>query len=176
MVFIQSVAPKRWIVTCLRSALVVVLFLSSQAAGMTSQQSGSAYGDIEQPLIRFAQAGSTGGMIGKQGKSASGEDASPRPDSGQRRQQAPARPRAVTTPARGPQTFQNPMSNGMRTDLCQTAAPSGCGEPAATMWCQRKGFKRAASFKWGFGAPAWRQGEGSRCNGPCGVLTEVTCE
>jgi hypothetical protein len=121
----------------------------------------------------LAQSGSTGGTLGKTDKSMSGE----RED-----QASPpirSKPRSKTTamPAnKGTHTFQNPMSHGMATDLCQTAAATGCGEPSATMWCQRSGYARATSYNYTISAPAWRQGEGTRCTGPCGVLTQVTCE
>jgi hypothetical protein len=125
--------------------------------------------------IVLAQAGSIGGTIGKTDKSLSGEDGArlqPKTKSSNGGTNAPAAP----AKPKGPQTFQNPMSHGMRTDLCQTAAATGCGEPSANMWCQNKGYARAASFNWALGGPAWRQGEGTVCNGPCGILTVVTCE
>jgi hypothetical protein len=125
--------------------------------------------------VSFAQAGSTGGTLGKTEKSPSGDNrapSQPKTKSSNRTTTAPAVP-AIPN---GPQTFQNPMSHGMRTDLCQTAVATGCGEPSANMWCQHKGYTRAVSYNWTLGAPAWRQGEGTVCNGPCGILTEVTCK
>jgi hypothetical protein len=129
-------------------------------------------------LTQFAQGqpGSIGGSVGKQDKSISGDDAiSPQPEA-KPRKGAP-RDTGATAPAKGPQTFENPMSNGMRIDYCQTANGSGCGEPAASMWCQRKGYKRAMAYikRASFGS-AWRQGERTVCTGRCGVLVQVTCE
>jgi hypothetical protein len=123
----------------------------------------------------LAQAGSTGGTIGKQDKSISGDGPIP---SRQKTKSSKHRSGADGGAAivKGQKTFQNPMSNGMRTDLCQTAIATGCGEASANMWCKRKGYTHAIAFNWGYGAPAWRQAEGSICTGPCGILTDVTCE
>jgi hypothetical protein len=153
-----------------------VLHCLFAALCMQATISDVARAESASPRLEFAQAqpGSVGGTIGKGNKSISGgEDAKPA-ETPKKRPASAAKPAAAAP--KGPQTFQNPMTNGLRTDLCQTATATGCGEPSANMWCQRNGFKRAAAFQWGFGAPAWRQGENSRCDGPCGVLTEVTCE
>jgi len=117
----------------------------------------------------FAQAGSTGGTLGKTDKSLSGE----RED--QTRPQPTPRTTTRTKPI-GPKTFQNPTIRGVGVDWCMTSTASGCGETAATTWCRSQGLTHATSFKWAVASPVYRQGDRDICSGFCGGFTEIICE
>jgi hypothetical protein len=123
----------------------------------------------------FAQAGATGGQLGKQNKSLSGDRNEPAP--------APATSPAPSNPptaspkrSSGPKTFHDPRVNGVRVDWCMTPAMSGCGEGAADAWCKSQGFTHSTDFKWSVAPPTYRLGSRDVCNGFCGGFTEVTCE
>jgi hypothetical protein len=84
----------------------------------------------------FAQAGATGGTIGKTDKSVSG--------GGEAREPAPKVKRAQPQPAKS-RIFENPTINNIRVDRCLRWG-TDCGAPAADHWCQSKGFKGATDF------------------------------
>jgi hypothetical protein len=117
----------------------------------------------------FAQAGSTGGTLGKTDKSASGGE--------EQQQTKPRRSRIV-----GPKTFQNPTINGIRVDVClgkliEGITGTGCYAPAADAWCRSKGLSRAISFTNEMTSPTYRQGEHSICRvATCAAFTEIVCE
>jgi hypothetical protein len=125
----------------------------------------------------FAQAGSTGGTIGKTDKSVSGEEGSAAPDSavkprlkGQRPSDAPVRSNV----------FENPTINGIRVDRCMKWGPVGCGNPAANYWCRSKGFQRAASWSGTEIRPTIFQDPQSSVKVCdyffCGGFTRIVCE
>lgn len=94
----------------------------------------------------FAQAGATGGTIGKTDKSAVGEDRAAEPQ----KARSPGKPRSGPRPADAPaarsNVFENPTINGIRVDRCMKWGPVGCGAPAANHWCRSKGFQRATNW------------------------------
>jgi hypothetical protein len=98
----------------------------------------------------FAQAGATGGTIGKTDKSVSGGGDQPAPEL---RSTAPARPRGADKKpssdekgTRGQKVFVNPTIKGIRVDGCMKWGPVDCGAPAADHWCRSKGFEHAIEF------------------------------
>jgi hypothetical protein len=125
----------------------------------------------------FAQAGSTGGTIGKTDKSAVGDDgkAEPRKPPNSRS----SKPRPEQAPARL-NVFQNPTINGIRVDGCMKWGPVGCGDPAANYWCRSKGFKRATSWSKENTRPTiFQDPESSHkvCDYFfCGGFTRIACE
>lgn len=139
----------------------------------------------------FAQAGSTGGTIGKADKSISGGEPEPhasqrakpatRPAAVEKRPSALQRPRAVHEQKRetskGSKVLYNPTINGIHVDWCMTTDyNSQCGEASATALCRGRGFSRSTHYDWHLSSPTYRQGEHNICRGNCGALTEVTCE
>jgi hypothetical protein len=123
----------------------------------------------------WAQSGSTGGTIGKQGKSVSGGESEPerRPKAatGQPQRRAPeatARP----TPSR---VFDNPTIAGKRVDRCLQYG-FGCDQPAANIWCRSKGFTSATNWKTESVSPTYIQGDGQTCSFLCGGFSQITCE
>lgn len=118
----------------------------------------------------LAQAGSTGGTIGKQDKSISGGVETNGPDS------KPARKKPQNERSGAPKTFHTPTLRGVGVDWCMSANMGGCGQVAASTWCRSKGFSKATDFKWGAMSPVYRQGDNDICNGICGGFTQVTCE
>jgi hypothetical protein len=84
-----------------------------------------------------AQAGSTGGTIGKTDKSISGGESVAEPTKTRSKGGRPA-----GTSARS-NVFENPTINGIRVDGCMKWGPTGCEGPAANHWCRSKGFQRA---------------------------------
>lgn len=123
----------------------------------------------------LAQAGSTGGTLGKANKSISGDNGAQSQPKTKSPDAAAAVPAAPAIP-KGPQTFQDPRVNGVRVDWCMTSTLGGCGEGAATAWCQSKGFSHAINYKWVVAPPTYRQGDRDICSGFCGGFTEVTCQ
>ena len=128
----------------------------------------------------FAQAGSTGGSVGKTDKSISGgedQPAAPKP-----RSNGPAKPRdAEKKPSSGDKgkggqkVFINPTINGTRVDW-NSGEGAGMGQPAADAWCRSKGLTRSASYAWEYHSPAIRIVTRTTCNGFCGAFTKVVCE
>jgi hypothetical protein len=90
----------------------------------------------------LAQSGSTGGTLGKSGKSLSG---------GVEKQSPPTPNPQRSTPAGAPvkvaRVFSQPTHQGIRIDGCLRWGPQGCGEPAATRWCRLKGFSVATAWE-----------------------------
>lgn len=133
------------------------------------------------PCVAQVQPGSTGGTIGKQDKSISGDD-QPGP-SGQRAKRS-VRSRdsdkKIVTDGDGRggrKVYSNPSLNGIRVDWCPGDIPlSGCGKPVADAWCRSKGHPRSTSFAWKYHSPAIRLESRTVCDGFCGALTEVVCE
>jgi hypothetical protein len=128
----------------------------------------------------FAQAGNTGGSIGKADKSISGGEEQPAPP--KLRSTAPARPRSADRKASsgdkgagGQKVFASPTINGIRVDWYSGEGDTK-GQPAADAWCRSKGFARAASFAWEFHSPAIRIVTRTTCSSFCGAFTQVVCE
>jgi hypothetical protein len=44
------------------------------------------------------------------------------------------------------ETFADPIYEGLRLDACYYANATGCGEMAATAWCQTKGYTSAVEY------------------------------
>jgi hypothetical protein len=127
-----------------------------------------------------AQAGSTGGMIGKTDKSVSGGGDEPAPPKLQSK--APARPRSadkkLSSDDKGTgrqKVFANPTINGIRVDW-YSGEGNTKGQPAADAWCRSKGFTHSTSFAWEFHSPAIRIATRTTCSGFCGAFTKVVCE
>jgi hypothetical protein len=126
----------------------------------------------------FAQAGATGGTLGKTDKSESGErEEAPKASAPEHKATKPAaRAEEPVKAAGGPKTFSDPRINGAHVNWCMTTQLGGCGQEAANTWCESKGFKHATSFHWVVQSPAISQGDRVRCDGFCGAFTQVTCE
>jgi hypothetical protein len=137
----------------------------------------------------LAQAGSTGGTLGKTDKSASGGEESS-PSGGRRVSPAASRHPQRNAEGNGKQrTYQNPTVDGLRVDYCLGTQSMGCGNPAAGAWCRRNGFSHAIKYKTEKSPTAYRLGDAtaactgaSRCNdacpgilGGCDVLKVVIC-
>jgi hypothetical protein len=124
----------------------------------------------------LAQAGSTGGTIGKQDKSVSGEGNTEAPDR-KLHHAIPASPREGAVAVIKQTTFTNPTINGIRVDRCWHFATE-CDEPAATHWCQSKGFTRAVESKWEYMSDTIGQSDSRRCPipGACGGFSKIVCE
>jgi hypothetical protein len=130
-----------------------------------------------QQQVAFAQAGSTGGVIGKQDKSASGGESATEP-------RAPAKSRSKgkrpTDGSARSKVFENPTINGIRVDRCMTLEQAGCNAPAANHWCRSKGFARATSWNWEINHPTIFQSPQSSvkvCDQSiCGAFTRIMCE
>ena len=123
----------------------------------------------------FAQAGSTGGTIGKHDKSVSG---SSEVEQSQRTAKRPKHHSGVTTRQKDEtKTFDNPTIDGIRVDHCWHFATE-CDEPAATEWCRSKGFNHATEWKWENLADTIGQSDKRRCPMPgwCGGFSKITCE
>lgn len=102
------------------------------------------------PVIITAQAGSTGGTIGKEDKSISGRDETEKSGPREKNIKSPRDRVGAPTLVPGesnPKTFTNPTYKGIRVDGCLKWGPQGCGEPAASAWCRTKGFSRATDWK-----------------------------
>jgi hypothetical protein len=121
----------------------------------------------------LAQAGSTGGTVGKQDKSMSGgvEAEQPRPKL--------TRSRALPLGADGRQKlFIKPTIHGVRVDRCRHFGTE-CDEPAATEWCRSKGFARATAWNWEHVSNTVGQSDGHRCSTgllACGGFSKIACE
>ena len=117
----------------------------------------------------LAQAGSTGGSVGKTDKSVSGgEEPHARAIS-----QKPQHPKA--------HIFRRPLINGMAVDHCAKNSDQSCDEPAATAWCRSKGFLRAVTWKFESVPRAFRLLDMTTCDTSssrlgCGGFTQITCE
>jgi hypothetical protein len=129
--------------------------------------------------------GSTGGTIGKTDKSASGGEQADEPRDGKRSADERAKTRSRRSESVrivGPKTFQNPTTNGIRVDRClgniiEGLAGTGCGAPAADVWCHSKGLSRSISFTEDTASPTYRLGEHSICRAqPCSAFGEIVCE
>ncbi len=78
------------------------------------------------------------------------------------------------------QTFQRPTINDVRLDWCRHWARD-CGAPAANLFCQQKGYARAARFSGHpnlgtTGVPTVVFGDGRICQGPtCSGFAAITC-
>lgn len=128
------------------------------------------------PRALMAQ-GSSGGVIGKQGKSATGSEDTPTP--------APSRPRPrrpqgddsnVSTTQAGTRVFDNPKVNGLPLDGCMDPLV-GCGLESASYWCRSKGFARASAAQKGASGPTRFPVSGGICNWfICEGFSQVTCE
>lgn len=77
-------------------------------------------------------------------------------------------------------TFERPMINGVRLDWCRFFG-SECGEPAAELFCQQKGYTRAVRFSidpriGAAGLPTVVFGEGRLCRADaCSGFEAITC-
>ncbi|WP_419909494.1 hypothetical protein [Hoeflea sp.] len=77
-------------------------------------------------------------------------------------------------------TFETPSINGVRVDWCKHFA-SECGAPAADLFCQQQGYKRATQFAidpaiGAFGIPTVIFGDGQLCRSPiCSGFRAITC-
>jgi hypothetical protein len=111
----------------------------------------------------FAQAGSTGGTIGKTDKSVSGQEA-----------EQPRHKRPNSASARQ-KLFVNPTIDGIRVDRCWHYG-TGCDERAATEWCRSKGLARATEWKWEYISATIGQSDGHRCSTVCGGFSKISCE
>ena len=125
----------------------------------------------------FAQAGSTGGTLGKSNKSVSGSREESHEGSPAQHKEIKRAVRAEipAKPTGGSKTFMNPTIDGAHVNWCMTAQLGGCGQGAADAWCASKGFSHATSFNWVVKSPAISQGDHVLCNGFCGAFTDVTC-
>jgi hypothetical protein len=114
----------------------------------------------------FAQAGSTGGTLGKTDQSLSG--GSPK--------RAPAEKAAAPAVARQ-KIFVNPTIKGIPVDRCWHFGME-CDEPAASAWCRSKGLKRATDWQWQYSNNTIGQSDGRQCPmpGQCGGFTKIVCE
>jgi hypothetical protein len=86
---------------------------------------------------------------------------------------------APSSRADSSQTFAPPTHNGYRVDVCATWA-KGCGEPAATQFCQLKGFDKAQAWSIakdiGGATPTVVVGDNKVCAEPtCDGFASVTC-
>jgi hypothetical protein len=141
------------------------------------------------PVTVLAQAGSTGGTIGKTDKSVSGENTAGSPgfvvDNPKHRrrsmEEAKRRRSGESTRPEGKQkVFVNPTIDGLPVDRCLTYA-ADCNEPAATAWCRRKGISRATDWKYEnktrigqvVGAST---GDRRDCKFGCDGFTQVICK
>jgi hypothetical protein len=136
---------------------------------------------VGQQSDAFAQAGSTGGTIGKHDKSISGGEEAIGTDSkptrkAKREPDGLGRTKPQDELSGTPKTFRNPTLRGVGVDWCMSADMGGCGQVAATTWCRSKGLSKATDFKWKAMSPVYRQGDNNICNGFCGGFTQVTCE
>ena len=128
----------------------------------------------------LAQAGSTGGTIGKQDKSTSGSEEADRPSVAAPAKRPTARKREPTRPDSKQKVFINPTIDGLPVDRCLTYA-ADCNEPAASAWCRRKGMTRATGWKYEnktrMGHVVGASGGDHRdCNFGCDGFTQVICE
>jgi hypothetical protein len=78
-----------------------------------------------------------------------------------------------------PKTFVNPKVGSNRLDFCLNWG-SGCGEPAATAWCQSKGFNKSIDSEMdadiGNSSPTRLIATGAVCDQPyCDGFTFITC-
>jgi hypothetical protein len=132
-------------------------------------------GSLALGTTAFAQAGSTGGVIGKTDKSVSGEERGAEPN----KTAKPPSKSQSDAPGRS-NVFENPTINGIRVDRCMKWGPVGCGEPAANYWCRSKGFQRAASWSGTEIRPTIFQDPQSSVKVCdyffCGGFTRVVCE
>jgi hypothetical protein len=117
----------------------------------------------------LAQAGSTGGSVGKTDKSVSGGEEFHAPSISQK----PQHPQT--------HTFWRPLINGMAIDHCAKNSDKWCDEPAATAWCRSKGFLRAIAWKFDSVPRAFRLLDMTTCDTSssrlgCGGFTQITCE
>jgi len=126
---------------------------------------------LSSPCVAHAQAGSTGGTIGKTEKSISGGE-----DTEQPRQEPH---RAPPQSARS-KIFEKPTINNIRVDGCMKWGPAGCGAPAANHWCRSKGFGRATEWDTERVHPTIFQDPESSVKVCdyffCGAFTRVACE
>ncbi len=78
------------------------------------------------------------------------------------------------------QTFANPSVKGVRLDWCAHFG-TGCGQPAADLFCRQNGFTSAARFAMDpnigqRGVATLVFGDGRLCNGPnCSGFRAITC-
>ena len=117
----------------------------------------------------LAEAGSTGGSVGKTDKSVSGGEESRAP--------------AISQKPQHPQThtFWRPLIKGMAIDHCATNSDQSCDQPAATAWCRSKGFLRAIAWKFHSVPRAFRLLDMTTCDTSssrlgCGGFTQITCD
>jgi hypothetical protein len=78
-----------------------------------------------------------------------------------------------------PKTFVSPKIGPNRLDFCLNWG-SGCGEPAATAWCQSKGFNKSIDSEMdadiGASSPTRLIATGAVCDQPyCDGFTFITC-
>ncbi len=78
------------------------------------------------------------------------------------------------------QTFANPSVKGVRLDWCAHFG-TGCGQPAADLFCRQNGFTSAARFAMDpnigqRGVATLVFGDGRLCNGPnCSGFRAISC-
>ena len=125
----------------------------------------------------FAQAGSTGGTIGKTDKSISGEERGAEPN---KPTKSRSRNQQPTDASARSNVFVNPTINGIRVDRCMKWGPVGCGDPGANHWCRSKGFQRATSWSGENVRPTIFQDPQSSVKVCdyffCGGFTRIVCE
>ena len=155
---------------CIVCAALVCLLVPGPAAA-----SGQFRPQPHAPGIVLAQAGSTGGSIGKRGKSAVGGTTEPvrRTTHSKRKKHNSARHKRSAT-----RVFINPTINGIPLDRCVTWG-SNCNEPAASEFCRSKGFARATEWKWSGMKKTIIQSNRQICTSAmslCGGFTRIVCK
>jgi hypothetical protein len=126
----------------------------------------------------LAQAGSTGGTVGKMDKSISGGEDQPAPLKLKSKGSAKPAEKKLSSGdkgRRGQKVYINPTINGTRVDW-NSGEGAGMGQPAADAWCRSKGLTRSTSYAWEYHSPAVRIVTRTTCNGFCGAFTKVVCE
>jgi hypothetical protein len=102
------------------------------------------------------------------------------PTLGKRKRQLVATPPEPTpdpVPPPQPQRFEPPLSpGGQRLYACQTLEGTGCGQPAAAMFCQQKGFAQVSAYDSSRLSVASETLSGAKCTKKkCRVFDFITC-
>lgn len=93
---------------------------------------------------------------------------------------APSQPAPSPSASPTPEivTFFNPQSGGAPLDNCINFGRN-CGQPAADLFCQARGFRGSVGFIIGAGIPqTFVPGDGILCIAPpsgCGPFTQISC-
>jgi len=138
--------------------------------------------NLLEPSQAVAQAGSVGGVIGKENKDVSGTNSSRGGEGAVRDRSRATGPDRTQTRSRaaGGKVFDNPTINGIRVDRCMRWGPQDCNAPAANHWCRSKGFARATEWDSKDGPPTIFQDPQSSvrvCDQFfCGGFTKIVCE